>query len=58
MDLTASYARSASEAAWRDDRPTLQLHLKQLRLSLLTAIETFKLLGDAPEKGGLHDARY
>jgi hypothetical protein len=45
MDLTASYARSASEAAWRDDRQTLHVHLKQLRLSVLTGIETFKQLG-------------
>jgi hypothetical protein len=50
MDLASSYARSASEAAWRDDRPTLHVHLKQLRLSVLTGIETFKQLG-SPEIG-------
>jgi hypothetical protein len=51
LDLTASYASSGAEAAWRSDASTLEVHLKQTRLSLLTAIETFKLLGDAPEKG-------
>jgi hypothetical protein len=49
MDLAASYATSAREATWRGDRETLELHIKQVRLSLLTAIETFKLLGDAPQ---------
>jgi hypothetical protein len=51
MDLAASYARSAGEAAWRGDRATLQLHIKQTRLTLLTAIETFKLLGEAAQDG-------
>jgi hypothetical protein len=48
MDLAASYASSASQAAWRGDRATLELHLKQTRLSLLTAIETFKALSASP----------
>ena len=43
--MAASYATSAAEAAWRGDRPTLHVHLKQLRLSELTGIETFKQLG-------------
>jgi hypothetical protein len=30
------------------DRATLELHLKQTRLSLLTAIETFKALSALP----------
>jgi hypothetical protein len=51
MDLAASYARSAAEAAWRADQLTLEVHLKQLRLSVLAGIETFKLLGDAVQGG-------
>ena len=45
LDLLASYARCAAEAAWRDDRLTLGLHLKQARLSLIEALRTFKELG-------------
>lgn len=45
LDLISSYATSGAEAAWRGDRAMLELHLKQTRLSLLTAIETFKALG-------------
>lgn len=45
LDLVASYASSAAEAAWREDRATLEVQLKQTRLSLLTAIEAFKQLG-------------
>jgi hypothetical protein len=46
VDLAASYARSASEAAWRGDRMTLEVHLRQLRLCVIAAIQTFKELGD------------
>ena len=49
MALAGSYARSAEEAALRDDRVTLEVHLKQLRLSLLAGIETFKALGASPK---------
>jgi hypothetical protein len=45
MDLAASYATSAAEAAWRSDASTLEAHLKQTRLSLLTAIQMFKQVG-------------
>ncbi len=41
VDLAASYARSASEAAWRGDRLTVGVHLRQLRLCVITAIQTF-----------------
>ncbi len=44
MDLLASYSRSGAEAAWRGDRRTLGVHLAQARLSLITAIQTFKEL--------------
>jgi hypothetical protein len=50
IDLAASYARSASEAAWRGDRLTVGVHLRQLRLCVITAIQTFKELGG--ETGG------
>jgi hypothetical protein len=44
-DLASSYARSASEAAWRGDRLTVGVHLQQLRLSTIEAIKVFKSLG-------------
>ena len=53
IELAASYARSAAEAAWRDDKVTLGFHLRQLRLCVITAIQTFKELSDGPrEKAG------
>jgi hypothetical protein len=50
VELAASYARSASEAAWRDDKVTLGVHLRQLRLCVMTAIQTFKELSDGPRE--------
>jgi hypothetical protein len=44
-DLAASYARSASEAAWRGDQLTVGVHLKQLRLATIAALQTFRELG-------------
>ena len=44
--LTASYARSAAEAAWRGDELTIGVHLRQTRLCVITAIQTFKELGE------------
>jgi hypothetical protein len=53
VDLAASYGRSASEAAWRGDRLTLGVHLRQLRLCVIAAIQTFKELGgEAGAKAG------
>lgn len=53
VDLAASYARSVSEAAWRGDTLTLGVHLRQLRLCVITTIQTFKELGgDAGAKAG------
>ena len=50
IELAASYARSAAEAAWRDDKVTLGVHLRQLRLCVITAIQTFKELSDGPHE--------
>ena len=52
-DLAASYARSASEAAWRGDRRLLAGHLAQLRLTVITALDFHKRLGALPD-GGAH----
>ena len=38
-DLAASYARSASEVAWRGDHRLVAMHLVQLRLCVLTALD-------------------
>jgi hypothetical protein len=38
-DRAASYAHSASEAAWRGDRLTLGVHMRQLRLCVIAAIQ-------------------
>ncbi len=43
-DLAGSYARSAAEAAFRGDRVTLHAHLAQLRLTVISALQTFKEL--------------
>jgi hypothetical protein len=49
-DMAASYARSASEAAWRGDRDFLRVHLAQLRFSAIEAIKVFKdLSGETRE---------
>jgi hypothetical protein len=55
VDLAASYARSASEAGWRGDTLTLGVHLRQLPLCVIAAIQTFKELGGEGrrESGGL-----
>jgi hypothetical protein len=44
-DLAGSYARSASEAAWRCDQFELGIHLRQLRLTTIAALQTFNELG-------------
>jgi hypothetical protein len=49
-DRAASYARSASEAAYRGDSHTVEVHLRQLRLCTIAAIQTFRSLG--PETDG------
>lgn len=47
-DLASSYGRSASEAAWRGDKLTLGVHLRQLRLATIAALKTFNELGAEP----------
>jgi hypothetical protein len=45
--LAASYSRSLGEAAFRGDRATMDMHLRQLRLCVLSMIKTYKdFLGD------------
>jgi hypothetical protein len=41
-DRAASYARSASEAAFRGDQHTVRIHLGQLRLTVIAALQTAK----------------
>jgi hypothetical protein len=48
--LAESYSRSLSEAAWRGDRSTVEVHLRQLRACVVAAIDIFKQL-DAAEAG-------
>jgi hypothetical protein len=48
--LAESFARSLVEAAWRGDRSTVEVHLRQLRLCVLAGIDIFKRL-DSPEAG-------
>jgi hypothetical protein len=42
--LAESYSRSLAEAAWRGDRVTVAVTLRQLRSCVTSAVETFKLL--------------
>jgi hypothetical protein len=44
-ELAGSYARSAAEAAWRGDRLTLGVHLRQLRLATIAGLRTYNELG-------------
>jgi hypothetical protein len=47
-----SYSRSPSEAAWRGDRSTVEVHLRQLRACVVTSIGIFKQLGAVEAKDG------
>jgi hypothetical protein len=49
--LAESYSRSLVEAAWRGDRLTVEVHLRQLRACVLALISIFKLLDGAQETG-------
>jgi hypothetical protein len=42
--LAESYSRSLTEAAWRGDRSTVEVHLRQLRSCVLASIDFFKRL--------------
>lgn len=44
LDFAASYARSGREAAWRGSREATEVHLKQLRLCIVEALQTFREL--------------
>ena len=44
LDSAASYARSASEAAWRGNRQLLRTHLFQLKECTRIAVLTFNEL--------------
>lgn len=46
-DLAASYARSVGEAAWRGDRATVGVHLKQLRLTAIALLQAYNEIGVA-----------
>ena len=50
--LAESYSRSLTEAAWRGDRPTVEVHLRQLRACVVTSIDIFKQLDVVEAKGG------
>jgi hypothetical protein len=50
--LAESYSRSLAEAAWRGDRSTVEVHLRQLRACVVTSIGIFKQLDAVEAKGG------
>ncbi len=50
--LAESYSRSLAEAAWRGDRSTVEVHLRQLRACILASIGIFKQLDGVEAKGG------
>lgn len=49
--LAEAYARSLGEAAWRADKITVEVHLRQLRACVVAGIDTFRKL-DGSGKGG------
>ena len=51
-ELAASYSRSAAEAAWRGDRQTLGMHLRQLRLVVIALLKAEKEIADVVGVGG------
>jgi hypothetical protein len=50
--LAESYSRSLAEAAWRGDRSTVEVHLRQLRACIVASIGIFKQLDGVEAKGG------
>lgn len=50
--LAESYSRSLTEGAYRGDRTTVEVHLRQLRACVITSIGIFKQLDGVEEKGG------
>ena len=53
--LAESFSHSLAEAAWRGDRLTVEVHLRQLRACVVNAIATFKDL-DGPTKAAAREA--
>jgi hypothetical protein len=51
--LAESYARSLAEAAWRGDRSTVEIHLRQLRACVMATIDIFKQFDAVAAKGGV-----
>ncbi len=49
LDLVGSYSRSGAEAAFRCDKHTTGVHLKQIRLAVIEALKTYNEL--SPESG-------
>jgi hypothetical protein len=47
LDLASSYALSAKEAAFRGSAATLEIHLRQLRICVVAAIQIYKELDGA-----------
>jgi hypothetical protein len=50
--LAESYSRSLTEATWRGDRSTVEVHLRQLRACIVAIIGIFKQLDGVEAKGG------
>ena len=51
--LAESYSRSLTEAAWRGDQSTVEVHLRQLRACVVASIDFFKHLDGIEAKGGV-----
>ena len=50
--LAESYSRSLTEAAWRCDQSTVEVHLRQLRACVVASIGIFRQLDGVEAKGG------
>ena len=51
--LAESYSRSLAEVAWRGERSTVEVHLRQLRACVVAAIDMFKHFDAVATKGGV-----
>jgi hypothetical protein len=51
--LAESYSRSLTEAPWRGDRSTVEVHLRQLRACIVAIIGILKQLNGVEAKGGV-----
>jgi hypothetical protein len=50
--LIESYSRSLTEAAWRGDQSTVEVHIRQLRACVVASIGIFKQLDGVEAQGG------